>query len=344
MLAASLKTRDYDAVRDREVAMHGHEERRLFYVGATRARDHLVVSLHHKAGGKSNAAALADVPELGPLWAELELPAGGPAAPIAAAPVNGLTRATPDDRRAWSDERARLLDAAARPKIFAATTIAQGLAEASRPGSAPGGEPADTDDAPPSRKGRGGTSIGRAVHAVLQTIDLAEPDDLDDIARAQAAVEGVPGEGEQVAKLARTAMRSDAVRAALASGRYWRELHVGAPLEGVTVEGFIDLLYAEGDDLVVVDYKTDSISGSAAAAEAAARYRPQAATYALALEATLPQRVARCVFVFTRSPAAIEVSISGPDLTNAKAEVQATLRHGEAQARAAEALEVDAAL
>lgn len=127
--------------------------------------------------------------------------------------------------------------------------------------------------------------------------------------------------------MARTALGSDAVRAALRSGRYWRELHVGAPLEGVTVVGFIDLLYVEGDELVVVDYKTDSISGPAAAAEAAARYRPQAATYALALEATLPQRIARCVFVFTRSPAAIEVSISGSDLTNAKAEVQTALRH-----------------
>lgn len=66
------------------------------------------------------------------------------------------------------------------PRVFAATTIAQGLAESTSPAS---------------RKGRGGTSIGRAVHAVLQTVDLAKPDDLDDSARAQAAVEGLPAEG-----------------------------------------------------------------------------------------------------------------------------------------------------
>ena len=46
---------------------------------------------------------------------------------------------------------------------------------------------------PPWNKGRYGTAIGRAVHAVLQTVDLATGAGLDDAAAAQAAAEGVLG-------------------------------------------------------------------------------------------------------------------------------------------------------
>lgn len=77
--------------------MHGHEERRLFFVGATRARDHLIVSLHHKAGSKSNAALLTQVPELDPLWAELDLEPGKAAEPVEVASSAVVAPATRHD-------------------------------------------------------------------------------------------------------------------------------------------------------------------------------------------------------------------------------------------------------
>ena len=48
------------------------------------------------------------------------------------------------------------------------------------------------EDIAASRRGRAATSRGRAVHAVLQVIDLATGAGLDDLARAQAAAEGIP--------------------------------------------------------------------------------------------------------------------------------------------------------
>ena len=45
------------------------------------------------------------------------------------------------------------------------------------------------------------------------------------------------------------------------------------------VSGAVDLVYLDGDALVVADYKTDRVEGEAELAEAAEGYRPQGAVY-----------------------------------------------------------------
>ena len=118
--------------------------------------------------------------------------------------------------------------------------------------------------------------MGRAVHAVLQSIDLATGDGLEERARAQAAAEGIPGREGEIARLARVAVESSIVRRAVASGRLWREVPVAVPIGNGSLQGFIDLLFEEPDGLVVVDYKTDSIV-SDETREAIDRYRLQGA-------------------------------------------------------------------
>ena len=123
---------------------------------------------------------------------------------------------------------------------------------------------ADAETAHAARRGRGGAPLGRAVHAVLQTIDLETGAGIEDTARAQAAAEGIPQLQSEIAELARAAVSSGIVRRAVASGRYWRESPVAAPIGdgedgGGVLEGFIDLLFEEDGELVVVDYKTDAI-------------------------------------------------------------------------------------
>jgi RecB family exonuclease len=76
---------------------------------------------------------------------------------------------------------------------------------------------------------------------------------------------------------------------------------VAAEIDGTTIEGFIDLLAEIDGELVVVDYKTDTARTEAELDAAVARYEPQGAAYALALEHLLGRPVARCVFVFARS-------------------------------------------
>ena len=87
-----------------------------------------------------------------------------------------------------------------------------------------------------------------------------------------------------VAGLARAAATSEIVKE-LVARPHWREMYVAAPVGGVMVEGYVDLLADDGaGGLVVLDYKTDSVTSEAQVAERTERYRLQAATYALALE------------------------------------------------------------
>ncbi|MCH7746311.1 MAG: PD-(D/E)XK nuclease family protein, partial [Chloroflexi bacterium] len=152
----------------------------------------------------------------------------------------------------------------------------------------------------PWKRGRGGTSIGRAVHAVLQTIDLAAGEDIEETARAQAAAEGIPQRQAEIARLARNAIGSDVVRRAVSSGRFWREVPVAVPMGDGVLEGFIDLLFEEDGSLVVVDYKTDSLDAEETA-DAVSRYSLQAGSYALAVQKATGKPVKEVVFLFLRS-------------------------------------------
>src|SRR5690606_19763991 len=105
----------------------------------------------------------------------------------------------------------------------------------------------------------------------------------------------------EVARLAGAALESSAVREAVSAARYWREVYVASEIDGVIVDGFIDLLYETGEGFVIVDYKTDAIERDDLD-DAVERYRPQALAYALVLGQQLQRPVLRCDFVFLRSP------------------------------------------
>jgi ATP-dependent exoDNAse (exonuclease V) beta subunit len=169
------------------------------------------------------------------------------------------------------------------------------------------------------------------VHAVLQTVDLATGRDLAAIARAQASAEGVEADTSEVERLAAAALASTAVKEAV-NGRFWRELYVATPLPdtGVAVEGFVDLLYERDGELVIADYKTDSVRSDADIDATLGRYRLQGATYALALEQTVGRPVSACVFVFLSGGVPRERSLAGADLDAAKDDVRRLLTAGTA--------------
>jgi ATP-dependent helicase/nuclease subunit A len=230
--------------------------------------------------------------------------------------ITDFVPATVDDRTAWRSAHDETLARANERRVFAATAVAalHELAEPIDPENADDGRPTTL---PPSIS-RGGTALGRAVHAVLATVDLDNPSDLPALAAAQARTEGVT-DAADVEQRAASALAAPSILAARASSRRWRELYVAAPVgeRGRLIEGYIDLLFEdERGELVVVDYKTDADLETAAD-----RYRLQAATYALALETTLGRPVARAVFVFCRPDGAVEREVE--DLPAASDEVRA---------------------
>ncbi|MFC7483084.1 PD-(D/E)XK nuclease family protein [Luedemannella flava] len=161
----------------------------------------------------------------------------------------------------------------------------------------------------PWHKGRYGTAIGRAVHGVLQTVDLATGKGLPEAVAAQTLAEGVTQFSAEVTALARAALASDVVRRA-AARPHWRETYVGAAVGDRILEGVIDLLYRDDDGLVVVDYKTDAVPVAALDARVDF-YRPQLAAYAAALTASVGGPVPRCVLLFLTPDGAVARQVDG---------------------------------
>ena len=293
--ADHLGTAGYEVMAERERLMAAAEHVRLMYVGATRARDHLVVSLRRQSGSRAgNSAAavisghMAESPEL---WEHVKL---CPRAETALAYPNREPEGTAVQgehssaaRDHWQSERERLIDRMRRPSSVAATALREGGEE----------EKVEQETDEPWRRGRAGTALGKAVHAVMQSIDLATGDSIDDQARVQASAEGIPDREGEIAELCRRAVASEVVRRAVASGRLWREIPVAAAMGGGSLYGIIDLLFEERDELVIVDYKTDRVDPSGES-DPSVRYRLQGGAYAHAVQRVTAKKVKEVVFLY----------------------------------------------
>ena len=299
-LGSQLETTDYEEFAPAGAKSEHHERLRLLYVACTRARDHLVVSLHraerkpakNAPQGSSSSELLAEASAH--CRHELLDPGPGPQEPLPPAAPTPTTLLM--DRSDWSDQRAQAMLSGNKTHSLAATTIA---AKAHDLGDA-GLEKHGRDlDLPAWMKGRYGTAVGRAVHAVLQSVDLSTAAGLAGAVAAQAASEGIVGLESTIEALARSALESQVVQEA-ANCRHWREIYVATPLEGVVVEGYIDLLYEDpsGTGLVIVDHKTDAIANAATLDAKLERYRLQGATYAVAVSHATGRPVSKVIFLF----------------------------------------------
>jgi len=178
-----LRTRMFAEHQENEEEMEHAERVRLLYVALTRAMDHLVVSAHRIERSENSSArpSMAEMvvenaawlPEA--VWVPEPLPSEEPDTP----PHASFT--------AWQSERERFMAAANKPSTMSASRIAWTETEDEDVGQLPGlakdGPTDGDDDRSPLRKGRSGTQIGSAVHAVLQTVDLdAESDSLSPVA------------------------------------------------------------------------------------------------------------------------------------------------------------------
>lgn len=323
-----VQTRNHEPRADLEGEMDEFEKTRLAYVATTRARDHLLVSCHHKEGSVSRSwagriyAAFAD-DELRPLWRGLPACSAGDSQEETHQQV-GLAL---DDRESWVSQREALLERSGTRRVFSATGIARaaaGSAVVHGPGQGDDDDDrADQTDGAPivqRRRGRTGSAVGSAVHAVLQVVDLAAPAQIARLVAQQCEVEAIPDRTMVVQRLVQSALESRAVQMA-ARFPHHKEVFVAAPLGERVIEGYVDLLIEIPDGLVVVDYKTDNVSSDSDVDAKLAIYELQAAAYAVALERAAGRSVVGCEFVFCRSTGAIERSVV--ELDRLKAQVKA---------------------
>ncbi len=289
-LPAEGGNRDADGRRSRWVTLARErarerdieEEKRLFYVACTRAREFLLLSgtgdLDKGGGDRPLGWLLGAVRDRGPLpigisrLAEDEVLGEAPpvvvrpmpsrtppldahgAAPALAAPAAGSSAVLP----AVSFSALELYHEC--PLRYFATSVSrlgesrESASEALRFGDAchaalrlvgPGGA-----SPPPERL---------AAIARYRGLDVVACD------RLRAAVDGF--------------LRSDACRDACALGEPTREVPFSVPLSGATLVGKLDLLVRSGEDALVIDYKTGEC---AIGDDATAQHRAQADCYGLA--------------------------------------------------------------
>lgn len=303
-----FETDGYEQLAKIEKEREDEEFVRLMHVAATRARDHLVVSLYRPSSGGKSAAArinifLEDADHLWSSFAPSQVVSTPPEVPLE---IETIAQDTPVARQRWLEDRRAVFAKQSRPVSVAATRLSKEAKD----------EQTHPDE--PWKRGRAGTSIGRAVHAVLQTVELETGGGLDDIVRAQAAAEGISGRAGEIASLVRRALSSSLMKRALSSGRWWREMPVAGLVGDGIVEGFIDLLFEEEDGFVIVDYKTDELRSADEIDRAMARYRLQGGAYALALSRATEANVKEIVFLFLQPQ--LEIPIE--DVAGAMAEAQ----------------------
>jgi ATP-dependent exoDNAse (exonuclease V) beta subunit len=312
-----VATEEYRAWVPIDEQMSLDERARLLYVACTRAQDHLVVSLHRKQRKnepepvkRTNAELLVD--GMGDVLAGLVDGAAGEGSAAVHQAVAGPPAALPPFA-VWEAELAAALASASVPRAVAATALTDEGTSDVEAETDPGLDKRPRDlDLPPWLKGRYGTSVGRAVHGVLQTVDLATGAGLEAAVAAQCEAEAVQERQEIVQQLAVSALGSPSVREA-ARCPHWREVYVCTPVGGRLLEGYIDLLYRGNEGLVVVDYKTASTSGAASLDSRVAAYRNQGASYALAVAGATGAPVVRVTFVFLTPVGAFERDMADLD-------------------------------
>jgi ATP-dependent exoDNAse (exonuclease V) beta subunit len=310
-----VETDDFEAALPVDEQMDALEKNRLLYVAATRARDHLVVSLHRDARSKRSTAAQA----LADAGAATASPATRPPSPgqTVLRPVDEAAHPAvtpPPEWQPWITELRRIRERVRQPAALSASGLegTEPEIELAAPSAAEKGKAKGPRDVelPPWSKGRYGSAIGRAVHGVLQIVDLSTGAGLDEAVVSQCLAEGVTGEERLVERLARSALDSEVVRRA-AEREHWRESYVGTVrADGTVLEGFVDLVYREDDgSLVVVDYKTDAVPSDAVSSRVD-YYRPQLVAYADCLTAATSAPVTSRLLFLNPGGSALDLTVS----------------------------------
>ncbi len=255
----------WEALQQIEAAFDEAEKVRLLYVGATRAREMLVVSVKRNANRKA----------AGP-WAALDrhlpenLSERAPAAPREGAPFSAGAGEREAFHRRQSERRAVCV--APGYAVTSVTTLAHEGAER------------------PTRERTGkGMSWGSAVHRLLEALMTDAPPELRAYAANVLAEEGRQAEDlDEIVRLVEAVRASPLWKRALAAKSRMVEVPFaltvpsaelgmsGGPAETL-LTGALDLVFEEEDGWKIVDYKSDTIAGNLD--DLVAFYKPQIAHY-----------------------------------------------------------------
>ncbi len=285
-----FSTSNYDLAAEAEKDRREEERRRLLYVGATRARDLLVLprflSRRHKAHTfwhllDEGLPAVTEKTKIVP-FEELQQLKKEPAT----VQVSSSASDPGTYEKAEVDFRQAVEERSSRHSRGLALSTPSDLVSHSFSSPSPGSKKA------------GGREFGSILHAVLEKLDPRRLDLLASLCRLEARRGRFPDLATSVHELLASALKTPFFERVVRSHRAYREVPFSWVREKKIFEGSIDLVFEEGGGLVVVDYKTDNITKEQMEARAQI-YRPQLELYRAALEALTSQKVKESLIFFT---------------------------------------------
>jgi ATP-dependent exoDNAse (exonuclease V) beta subunit len=296
-LADQRETLNHKVAAEIEKNFEAAERVRQLYVAMTRARDYLVLPLFGKAGKPSGY--LAFLQQAGMIDEEQQT-VDAMGAKVESVAVASLE--SPDAPR-WELPRefaARALTPAVKAEVD--QLLAAREATPADPPAAPAlifESPSKREgELPQAAEGGAGKRMGLAFHSVMELLPLGRPADWPKtIAAVTRQYELSPKESE----LLRRWLGNFAALpcfSQLAGGRVWRETpFTWTDPHGVSFSGKLDLLAETTSGLLILDYKTDRVTGDELAARVDA-YRPQALIYRDAMRGLMKRDDVRLVLCF----------------------------------------------
>ena len=319
---SGLQTPGWKELSDEEKKRENAELTRLLYVALTRARDHLVISTHTqdwKAGEEGKWIPDTESTRLKPLAPFLVKCLTGETDLVRWVDVEKLAAAKKPRQPALLPETRDWCEVIQREynelhDLLRDTPVSGNLQAAGGKKDLPGNEDVIREernhDVPAGRAVR----LGVAFHEAMERLDLMRPGnwsgDIQELISRHCLDSRSAGKLED---MIRTTISSDlflrACNAASSGKRLLREIPFVRPLQGQAVEeGKIDLIFEEEAGWVLVDFKTDWVSGNKDEAEEYFRqkYAGQIREYVDALRA-LPVSVSAAYLLLARTGAVVQM-------------------------------------
>jgi ATP-dependent helicase/nuclease subunit A len=303
------------------------EQKRLLYVGMTRAREHLIISC--AAGSRRStgsflsmldstleegigAAQKSETIAVGKGTIALEVVSANLTAPSASQKSASTTADVKwqDFMERWRRRRVNYESTGRRAPFVTPSRLKhqeQALTEA---GNRSEGE---VYGRPPA------LVVGDLAHRFLQHWDFAdEVTRFEDVLRdwLSHALSTEPSSflasiESELQRIFAGFIRSSAYSEIASARILGREVPLLMPWHGQIMEGIIDLIYEKNGLLYLADYKTDRIAG-AELSQGVERYRPQAEIYLQAVEQSLGRSAAAFKVIFLRLGKAVELGPQKP--------------------------------
>jgi len=310
-----LWTRNFEAMNEWEEMRGEAEEKRLLYVGMTRARDFLILPVYwvkEKNGEK-------EVPEgsflycLKPYLVEPgRIPFGkwnedmmfydtnklelepGETTPFRY-PLNLEETVGRDSelllsqREQWKEEQEKIKKQAGLGRC-----LRTAIEQIKTP------EEIEKDDEwviSPVTKGEGAV-FGKLAHRLFEKVDWSQPDLLEEMAVIEGKDLGASGPMiKRAGEMVRKAIGSPILQRAVESANYEKEVPFAYKDNGTIFEGVMDVVFKEEDGLVVLDFKTDLVEKNELNLKIE-HYQPQVKVYSDAIKTIFGQPPKEVILFF----------------------------------------------